>query len=169
MLIHEVTPELIEEWKTVWHKYKDTLRPNRKSGNEITAYVKNRYPLTELTDEEALQVVAQNVLQNDFFSEKLPKGKMPRPVVFVVENRGNGKHLYDSQDDVFAGTDIIVGIDFESGFLVVEGSSCLADELCAFRGLDAGDIDNYFCVVEYISCLAKYPEFAADLPYISAT
>ena len=166
--MHEATPQQIEQWKTVWHKYKDTLRPNRKSGGEIVAYIKNRYPLTELTGQEALQVVAQNVLQNDFFAEKLPKGKNPRPVVFVVENSGNGRPLYDNQDSVFEGTAIIVGIDLESGFVVVEGSCCLADELCAFRGLDAGDIDNYFCVAEYICCLAKYPEFTDGLPDISA-
>jgi len=39
---------------------------------------------------------------------------------------------------------------------MVEGSSMLWDELCAFQGLDAKDIENYYCVAQYISCLKRF-------------
>ena len=35
MLMQEATPEVIEEWKKAWGKYRDKLKPNRKNGQEI--------------------------------------------------------------------------------------------------------------------------------------
>ena len=48
------------------------------------------------------------------------------------------------------------GVELESGFFCIEGSSLLWDELYVFRGLDENDIQNYICVAEYISCLNKF-------------
>ena len=39
---------------------------------------------------------------------------------------------------------------------MVEGTSLLWDELYAFRGLDAQDLENYVCVAEYIACMQRF-------------
>lgn len=156
MLMKEPTPEMVKEWKDVWIEYKDKLTPNRKSGREVVEYLKNKYILEELNDDNAKQVVIDNVLYNKPYADKLRKGAEPSAVTFLIKNAGNGKFLYENQDEVFKGDNIFVGVELESGFFCVEGSSLLWDELCAFQGLDEKDIQNYFCVSEYISCLKKF-------------
>lgn len=156
MLMQEVTPEMVESWKEVWNKYKDKLHPNRKSGKEVVEYLKNKYHLEELHDDNAKQAVINNVLYNKPYADKLRMGIELSAVTFVIENKDNGKFLYENQDEIFKGNNVFVGIELESGFFCVEGSSLLWDELYAFRGLDEKDIQNYFCVAEYIFCLKKF-------------
>ncbi|GKX66729.1 hypothetical protein [Inconstantimicrobium mannanitabidum] len=155
MLMQQPTLEMVERWKDVWREYKDKLLPNRKSGIEVVEYLKNKYILKELNDDNAKQVVIDNLLYNKSLADKLPMGVETSVFTFVIENKDNGKFLYENQDEIFKGNNIFVGIELKSGFFCVEGSSLLWDELYAFRGLDEKDIRNYFCVAEYISCVKK--------------
>lgn len=67
MLIQEATPQMIKAWKDIWNEYKDKLRPNRKSGDEVVEYLTRKYPLKELRDDKAIRVVVDNVLNNKQF------------------------------------------------------------------------------------------------------
>lgn len=157
MLMREPTPEMLKEWKAVWQEYKDLLKPNRKSGQELLDYLSRKYVITEIQDKEAAEAVCLNVTMNKPRSEKLPVGAAPQPKTYFVENRGNGCALYKNMDEIYKDvTRIFVGIDRTSGYYMVEGSSMLWDELCAFQGLDPADIQNYYCVAEYIACLKKF-------------
>ncbi|MDD2969570.1 MAG: hypothetical protein PHT89_04355 [Lachnospiraceae bacterium] len=156
MLIQEVTPQMITEWKEIWNQYKDKLSPNRKSGQEVLDYLAMKYPLKELLDDRAMQVVIDNVIHNKVYAEKLPSGIIPFVRAFIIENTGIAKELYDNQDEIFKKVSIFVGIDLMSGFVHVEGSSLLWDELYAFQGLDEKDIQNYYSVAAYISCLKRF-------------
>mgnify|MGYP001263514154 CR=1 FL=1 len=156
MLMQGATPEMVERWKEVWNEYKGRLLPNRKDGKEVVEYLKNKYILEELHDDKTKKVVINNVLYNKPYADKLPMGAKLSAVTFIVENKDNGKFLYENQDEVFKGNNIFVGVELESGFFCVEGSSLLWDELYVFQGLDEKDIQNYFCVAEYISCLKKF-------------
>ena len=156
MLIKETTPEMVQEWKAIHVEYRDRLYPNRKNAKEIVNYLREKYPLIEVSDAARDQMVIDNVLMNEPHNEKLPKGKNPHPVVFQIQNNASGKKLYDKQDKIFKGLPIIVGIELETGFFHVEGSSELWDELFAFRGLDEADLENYYLVAEYIHCLRKF-------------
>ena len=80
----------------------------------------------------------------------------PLPRAFVVNDSGLGQTLYKEQDEVFRGNDIFIGVDLATGFYHVEGSSFLWDELCAYQGLDAEDIQNFYCVAQYIACLERF-------------
>jgi hypothetical protein len=93
---------------------------------------------------------------NEPFSAKIPKGKELIPIVFSVLNEEKGKKLYEEQEEVFENCTIIVGMEFETGCVFVEGSSELADEITAFQGLDEEDHNNYYLVANYIRCLKKY-------------
>lgn len=57
----------------------------------------------------------------------------------------------------------IAGIDLTTGYFCVEGSSRLWDELYVFRGLDETDIQNFYCVAEYISNLKKFDQLESVL------
>ena len=59
------------------------------------------------------------------FAKKIPEGTTTRAISFIVQNTGEGKKLYESQDEVFRACDILVGIELASGCFFVEGSSLL--------------------------------------------
>ncbi|MCL2568013.1 MAG: hypothetical protein FWE12_01045 [Oscillospiraceae bacterium] len=159
MLRQEPTPEMIAEWEMVWRAHKDKLRPNRKSGADIVKYLTEKYPLRELHDAAATQVVIDNVVMNEHLAERIPEGIVPLAVTFIVENRAEGRKLYAEPDEFLGDGDIFVGVELVSGYYQVEGTSLLWDELCVFQGLDEKDIENFFCVAQYIEAIKKFGQF----------
>jgi len=155
MITQEVTPELLAAWKAAFDCYRHRLKPDRKTGPDLLAYLEQNYSLTEITGTAIQTVVSDNILLNKCHAQKLSPGKSPVPKGFFIENTGAGKILYENQDDLFRGIRILAGLDLETGFFLVEGSSRLWDELFAFRGLDADDLANPYLVAEYISCHEK--------------
>jgi len=156
MLTHEPTIQDIATWKQVFAQYRPRLKPNRKSGETLLAYLRSRYSLRMLHDSRADQVVVQNILLNESLASELPSDAAPKPVCCIVESVGAGEALYQEQDACFQGIEIFVGIDLVTGYFVVEGSSRLWDELYAFRGLNETDLANYYSVAEYIACLERF-------------
>lgn len=150
------TNEQISQWKKVWSQYKDRLKPNRKSGQDVIDYLFSRYPLTEVDDETLKEVVTNNIMCNEVYKEKLPEGQFPSPRVFYLDNIGHGKHIYKQQDPMYKDTKIFIGVDTVSGHFHIEGSSLLWDEVCAYQGVDEYDIQNFYYVAEYISCLKRF-------------
>ena len=143
-------------WKQIYAEYRPRLQPNRISGAALYDYLDAHYPLL-LPDDPCLGgVVTRNILENEALSRQLPPGCLPEPVCAVIEPVGAGLALYRAQDAVFAGCEILVGIDLVSGYFLVEGSSLLWDELYARRGLNEDDLDNVYSVAEYISCLKRF-------------
>lgn len=155
MLFQDYSPESVVEWKSVFDQYHARLKPNKKSAGEMIAWLQKHYPVTEQHDEVLNRTVTDNILLNKCHACKRPPGKLPVPKVFIVENSGSGASLYESQDEPFRGTTIIVGFDLETAFFMVEGSSRLWDELFAFRGLDEEDLSNFYLVAEYVACMKK--------------
>lgn len=155
MLTEAPTPEMMEDWKELYRQYSPLLTPNRKPAWELIDYLKEHYPLTEIWDEEWVSVVEDNVLYNEPYRDKIPEGKLMAARVFSVRNEGAGAELYRRQDEVFAGVGIAAGFELASGFFLVEGSSLLWDELTAFQGLDEADLQNFYLVAEYVSCLKR--------------
>jgi hypothetical protein len=156
MLMQKATPEMVTAWKVTFDQYRPQLSPNKKTGSEILGYIKQKYSITEVPDDTIKQVVVDTVILNKCYANKLPSGKTPAAKGFSIENTGAGNYLYEKQDDIFKGNKIVVGIDLETAFFMVEGSSLLWDELFAFRGLDDDDLTNFYLVAEYISCLKRF-------------
>lgn len=99
---------------------------------------------------------------NKPLAEKLPNGAVPLPRTFFLENKGKGEIFYKNEnkdsEEIWGGniTRIFVGIDTVSGYFMVEGSTMLWDELYAFQGIDEADIQNPYCVAQYIACLKRF-------------
>ena len=130
--------------------------PNRKNAKEIVNYLREKYPLIEVSDAARDQMVIDNVLMNEPHNEKLPKERTHTLSFFKSRITPQEKSFMINKDKIFKGLPIIVGIELETGFFHVEGSSELWDELFAFRGLDEADLENYYLVAEYIHCLRKF-------------
>ncbi len=156
MLTRKVTPELVTTWKETAKTFRPLLQANKKTGPEILAYLTGKYPVREFTTDTLRDVVEDNILSNECHARKMPAGKTPEVYGFVIENTGTGKHLYETQDELFRGRAIIGGVELHSGYFMVEGSSLLWDELCAFRGLDEDDLENFYMVAEYVGCLRRF-------------
>lgn len=156
MLVRKATPELVKEWKETSAAYRPRLRPNRKTGRELLAFLTGKYPVRELASDTLRDVVEDNILSNECHARKMPAGTIPEVRGFVVNNDGTGKNLYETQDAIFRGRAIIGAVELHSAYFMVEGSSLLWDELCAFRGLDEEDLGNYYVVAEYVDCLRRF-------------
>jgi len=156
MLTRKVTQELVSKWKETAKTYRPLLQPNKKTGPEILAYLTGKYPARELTTASLRDVVEDNILSNECHARKMPAGTIPEVSGFIIENTGTGKHLYETQDEIFRGRAIIGAVELHSGYFMVEGSSLLWDELFAFHGLDEEDLGNYYLVAEYVDCLRRF-------------
>ena len=159
MIFGPASKEQSIEWRKIHKRFKDKLVPNRKSGNDVLQYLQSKYLLDEFNEEIGFQAVYETVLNNEFYKQKLPANSQPQPKTFILRNEGNGKLIYENQEDIWEGCRIFIGIDLSSGYVQVEGSCLLYDEIYAFQGIDEYDIENCVRVAEYISCLKKfYPE-----------
>lgn len=159
MLIIEPTEEMLHGWMETWKEYKDKIKPNRRSGEEIIDYIKSKYvllPVTEFYGQNISDEVSNVIKGNDYLYWRLPVGKKTDIKSFIVENKGEGKKLYEAQDDIFKGLEILISVDLVTGYAHIENSSLLADEITAFQGVDEIDITNYFLVAEYVKCRKKF-------------
>ena len=168
MIVSKITEAQIEEYKQIYLANKDKLQVNQKSGTEIYQYLKNKYILIPCEKSEYKEIIRLNILENECYREKLKGNKQPDVVVYYIKNEAAGKHLYavENRDDITiwgkVDIPILVGVDLESGYYYVEGSCKLWDELCAFRGLDEYDLENYIVVGEYLKCLQKFVQRNLD-------
>lgn len=141
MLREPATKQMVEQWSNVFEQYKGKLKPNRKTGQELVEYITSKYELEVFEDKEASKVVYFNVMENEYLKSKLSSGEEPNPVTYYWNNNGNK---------------VFIGIDLATGYYCVEDNENLWDELCAFQGLDETDLNNFYCVAEYINCLKKF-------------
>jgi len=156
MITGPASKEQLKEWHAVHALFKDKLKPNRKSGREVLEFIKNKYPLEEVNDEMYLKVVADNVSSSDFLKKRLPNGLEVRPVAFIVKNEGLGKALYDNCEEIWDDCPVFVGIDLTTGYVHIEGSCALYDEIFAFQGIDEFDLENCVRVADYVNCIKKF-------------
>ncbi len=162
MITKMPTAATLKEWKATYDSYKDRLKPNRISGADLLNYLTGKYVLTEITEQDALDIVRDNIMLNEFYREKLPPNTLPDPRAFYLENAGDGQKFFLPQNadnpEIWGGkiTRIFVGIDICSGFYTAEGSTMLHDELNAIRGLDQNDLQNYVVVAQYIEALERF-------------
>ncbi len=81
---------MFTEWKNIWGKYKNILKPNRKTGQDLLEYLSNKYFLTEIYEENALEAIYFSVTMNKPHKDKLAYGTVPVLRAFFLENKGNG-------------------------------------------------------------------------------
>lgn len=152
MITQKPTEKELAYWKKLWLQYRDKLTPDRKSGRELLSYLQAHYVLTP--EPLGKDVISENVMKNEFFRQKLPAGKFPEPKAYFLENAGEGQKFYQHPDPPGLWGDvqprIFVAVDLASGCFQVEGSTRLWDELCAFQGLDAMDLQNYVVTACYL-------------------
>lgn len=136
MLTTEPTQEMIAEWKRLFAEHRHTMGPNRRSGAEVDAYFQARYPHERFNSPDFCQMVAAEILENDFSRQKLSEGVLPEIRSYTVG-------------------DVLVGIDVSSGAFHVESEDMdraiqIQDDLFVYRGLDEADLNNFFLVAEYV-------------------
>lgn len=150
------TADDVKEWKKVYNEYRDLLLPDMKSSGEVISYVTGKYVTEKINSELYENTVTYNIVNNDFFREQIPEGKSPVSYIYKIKNTAKGIQLYENREKIFSGTDIIFGIELLTCYIYVEGSSELYDEIFAYRGLNEKEINNFYLVSKYISCLKKY-------------
>ena len=156
MIFGPASKEKLYEWRTIHNQHKDKLVPNKRSGKEVLEYLQNKYLLEEISEDNTFRAVSETVLKNSFQKQKLSKNSKPQPRCFILRNEGYGKFIYDNQEDIWNGCPVFIGIDMCSGYVQIEGSCLLYDEIYAFQGVDEYDIENCVRVADYIGCIKKF-------------
>ena len=177
----------MEELKAIYDEYIPYLKPNIKDAEEIINHIKSKYPTEEDASARAKKVVELNALG---YREYLPDGIFQEDTALdttalIVKNEGAGKILYDKQEQdyhdllkeqknliknieglPFEKCPIVIGIEKHSGYVFVEGSPPLADEIILLQGLNAKELKNIYLVAHYIQILKKNNQLESFLSYI---
>ncbi len=175
----EAKPDLqalaTEDWKSIYQENIACLTPNKKSAADVLAYVRSKYQAEEEPLERVRMVVEINALGRRPY---LPEGVFDGPpeiVVLHITNYGAGEELYKNQEEDFwrLGEEkriardieyipqdefpvpVFVGAEMRSGYVYVEGSPRLADELFAYQGLSERELQNEYLVAQYVKLLKK--------------
>jgi|GEM_PF-3104291 len=127
------------------------------------------------TSYNAREVVEKNLLYNHI--KRLPENDKTLDIIVLrVKNDDKAVRLYENQAsehiefmDKMKKTiinfkpypfksipTIIVGAERKSGYILVEGSQELSEEITMIQGLDSGELKNYYLVAKYIDTLKKY-------------
>src|SRR5574344_1775078 len=101
MITKQVTEEQLEQWKRLFDLYAASMLPNRKTGEELNDYFRSKYQYQILESKRWESVVKANIMDNECFREKVPKGI---PLKIKSYSVGN----------------VMVGIDLLSGYFQVE-------------------------------------------------
>ncbi len=141
MLTTKPTPEMLQEWKRLHEEYRPLLSPNRKSGAQVDAYFREKYPYTPMDSEELREMIAAEILENPHHAEKLPPDAKPCVRCYLSG-------------------DVLVGIDLVTGHIHAESENTekmakLYDTLFLYRGLDEADLENAFLTAEYVRLAHK--------------
>lgn len=141
MLTTEPTSEMIAEWKRIFEIYHSALTPNRKSGNEVDQYFREKYSYQLFDNAEFRKIASLNITENDYFKSKLPKGALPNIQSYQTGN-------------------VLVAIDLCTGEFHIESENIeevipISDDLFVYRGLDEDDLKNFFLVAEYVKLSQK--------------
>ncbi len=141
MLTTEPTPEMIAEWKQLFETHHTGMHPNRKTGTEVDAYFREKYPYQIFDNSTFRKVAETNIMENEYSRNKLPGGIAPVIKSYRID-------------------DVIIGIDLSSGEFHIESEDIskvipIYDDLFVYRGLDEDDLHNYFLVAEYIKLTQK--------------
>ena len=170
-----INDDIINQWKKTYEEYRQLLKPNRKSIDEILEYIKLKYPVEEDTSAKARKVVEKNVLYNNYSKRLSENDTMLSIVVLRVKNEDNAVQLYENQvsehiefmDKMkktikdfkpysFEPIPIVIGAERKSGYIFVEGSQGLSEEITMIQGLDSDELKNYYLLANYINVLKKY-------------
>lgn len=136
MITERPTEAMILEWKRIYETYHAQLHPNRKSGVQVDAYFRAKYPHIAVEDAVWASGAAQCVLENAHSCEKLPEGTRPD-----IRCYRTGAAL--------------VSIDLVTGEFFVECEDIpkavpIYDDLFVYRGMDEQDLGNYVLTAEYL-------------------
>lgn len=183
--IYSVTVEstadetIIKEWKAIYDEYIQYLKPNQKSASEIVDYIKNKYPTEDETSEKVRKVVMMNAREHqDYLPDGIfINGGTLEVIALRIKNGGTGKVLYERQQQDYKDLmeehrkinkdiedlsmeefpiPIFIGVEKRSGYVYIEGSPTLSDDVTIIRGLNEKELTNIYLVAHYIQILKKH-------------
>ncbi len=163
-----------EDNEQIFNDFKGKLAPNLLPFEEVLETIHNRYTLIPIRAEELRGRTEQNVLFNTCLVRHLPDSREMRIEIFLVIEDEKSIHLYDKQKEEydfykekmlaynanyspneFIKTPIILGYEYYTNYLWVEGSFKLRDEITLIRGLSEEELRNRQLLVGYVRALRK--------------
>lgn len=161
-----------EDNEQIYNDFKGKLAPNLLPFDEVLETIHNRYTLVPIRAEELRGRTEQNILFNTCLARHLPDSREMRIEIFLVIEDEKSIHLYDNQEaeynfytekmlsnylnykaKEFEKSPIIIGYEYYSNYLWVEGSFKLRAEITLIRGLSGEELRNKELLVGYVKAL----------------
>ena len=178
MIETEANRSIISKWQAIYDENRPLLKPNKKSAEEVIRYLQEKYPIITENSAEAKEVATFNIAEGLKHSgtEEQQDPSSFQIITFKVQNERNGANLYRTQQqdylDVVAEfrkihddaqdipaddfpMPILVNVEINSGFIYVEGSPALSNEIELFQGHNAKELENIYTVACYVKLLKK--------------
>ena len=139
MIVQEPSKERLEEWKSTWMKYKELIKPNRRTGLELLEYLQSHYSLTKIFDADALDAIRYTVTMNKPLSEKLPDGLLPHRGRFTWKMLGREKNFIFLRIKTMKkyGAKILprslLALICPAGFISLKAAPCFGMNYAAFK------------------------------------
>ncbi|MEG0526987.1 MAG: hypothetical protein RR531_05670 [Longicatena sp.] len=156
MFMRPATKEDVQSWKEIFEQYHRLITPSRKSAREMIAYLQEKYGCISFENEEWQQAIQKEVLMNEHNLEKVQPNTPMCVQLYQLEDNASSHHVFEQRAEVFKESEIFVGVEMNSGYLHIEGSDVLYDELFVYQGLDEQDIKNPFLVAQYVELCHKF-------------
>lgn len=179
VIISHPEKEIMDEWKAIYDQYIPVIKPRHISGQEILDYILNQYPAEEDDSEKLKEVVRLSALGHAPYLPDgiIGDGSVMDIAAYRIKNEGAGAVLYENQMQEYKDKvrefrrylkdaedipeedfpiPVVVGVEKNSGYVFIEGSPALLDEITVLKGLNEKELNNIYLVAHYVQLLKKY-------------
>lgn len=161
-----------EEKEELYTQYKDKLNTTLIPVEQLIKALKERYTLEHRDTEDYVKVTRHTILSNTSLARYIPESREMKIEVYqIIEDekseklyrvqqreyeilegkKANGYYSYESIP--YSKNPIIIGVEYNSYYIWVEGSESLKDEIILLRGLDESELRKIHLVERYVDAL----------------
>lgn len=162
------------ECKSIYEQYEGKICPNSIPFSQVTNTLKERYTLINIIAKDLEEQTERNIIFNTCLARKLPKNKAMSIQIYLVVEDEKSEDIYKEQaaeyelfvdrkssdfplfqPEGYIKTPIIVGMEYNTEYMWVEGSEKLKEEITLIRGLNEIEINNKALLLNYIKAMRK--------------
>lgn len=161
-----------KEREELYAQYKGKLNATLIPVEQLIKTLKERYTLERVDTEDYVRATRRTILFNTSLARYIPESREMKIEIYQIIEDEKSEKLYRIQQkeyEIIEGkkvkgyyarepipyskTPIIIGVEYNSYYIWVEGSESLKDEIILLRGLDESELRKIFLVENYVDAL----------------
>lgn len=162
------------EREEIFQRNKNKVPPNKIPLEQVLRKLKETYSLVVYESSQLVEQTKANILINNCLARYLPISREINIELFMIIEDDKSKNLYDLQEKEheyremkfkniqynyqpksFKREPIIIGVEYNCGYLWVNGSDQLREEITLLRGLDEFELRDQDLLCNYVNIAEK--------------